>query len=79
MSKPYYVLHPGYITDGQGNRIYVQASELLRLYKVDVMSQFTVHLGDTSGNPHGQKERFIRWPDDAIHLHPREDGLYDLT
>jgi hypothetical protein len=78
MNNHHYVLHPGYVTNPQGVSYFVQARDLIPLYGISG-APFTIDMGDTSGNPHNQRERFIRWPADAIHLYPREDGNYDLT
>lgn len=60
----WYVLHPGLVTsENDGQRHWVSAHELVRLYRLP-------------GNRCYVYSRGAVYSDDAIHLHPRHSGDY---
>jgi len=67
---PIYVLSAGEIKAKDGDRHYISAGQLQRLYGVNP--------ADCIDHPIGSKARGWVPPSDAIFLYPRNDGNYKL-
>jgi len=68
---PTYVLVPGYvISKSDGDRHYVNAKQLQRLYGVESANCIKA--------PTGPEARYWKPPADAVYLRPRYDGDYSL-
>lgn len=68
-----YVLHPGHVTSkNDGDRHYINANDLMRLYRVPHDSRTFIDYGDERS-----AQLFKPHPGD-VHLHPRHDGNYTM-
>ena len=64
-----YVLHTGETTDPEGNKVWIDGDRLARLYGVAISECLIM-------NPDEADELRDLVPEDATHLHIREDGEY---
>lgn len=65
-----YVLHPGYVTSASdGQQHFIGGPRLALLYGLEIRDRLRVVFGDRAG--------YLELPGD-VHLHPRNDGDYNL-